>query len=114
MVVAIRRDRTRETVVRLSKTLIVAATAATVLGSTSGIAGGSSARSFANCTQLNGVYPHGVGRTNARDRVRGSTSPVTNFKRSNALYAHNDGGSRRYPGERDLDRDNDGVACEKL
>jgi len=54
-----------------------------------------------NCTQVHTKYAHGVGRAGARDRVRGSTPPVTTFKRSTRLY--NSG----------LDRDKDGVACEK-
>ena len=56
-----------------------------------------------NCTNFNRTYPHGVGRVGARDRG----GNVTTFKRSNKIYntaeRHNS----------DLDRDNDGVACEK-
>lgn len=56
-----------------------------------------------NCTNFNRTYPHGVGRVGARDRG----GDVTTFKRSNRLYntaeRHNS----------DLDRDNDGIACEK-
>jgi hypothetical protein len=58
-----------------------------------------------NCTAVNRRYPHGVGRRRARDKTSGD--PVTNFRRSNALYRtamrHNRG----------LDRDKDGIACEK-
>jgi hypothetical protein len=58
-----------------------------------------------NCTQVNRHYPHGVGKVGAHDKTSGD--PVTNFKRSNSLYAlaikHNRG----------LDRDHDGIACEK-
>ena len=50
---------------------------------------------------LNRVYPHGVGRYGARDHTSGT--PVTNFRRSNRLYRQNKG----------LDRDKDGIACEK-
>ena len=39
-----------------------------------------------NCTQVHTKYAHGVGKLGARDRVRGSTSPVTTFKRSTRLY----------------------------
>jgi hypothetical protein len=60
------------------------------------------ARSFANCTALNRVYKHGVGKWGARDHTSGTR--VTTFKRSNALYRANDG----------MDRDGDGIACEKL
>ena len=39
---------------------------------------------------------------------------MTNFKRSNRIYAYNDGKGGAPPREYDLDRDNDGIACEKL
>jgi hypothetical protein len=63
----------------------------------------SAARVFANCTALNKVYRHGVGRKGARDRVSGSTKPVTNFTVNNAVYYANT----------KSDRDRDGIACEK-
>ena len=58
-----------------------------------------------NCTVVNKRLPHGVGRANARDKTSGT--PVTNFRRDTALYntaARANGG---------LDRDKDGIACEK-
>jgi hypothetical protein len=57
---------------------------------------------FRNCSALNRVYPHGVGRYGARDHTR-TGNPVTNFRRSTRLYLRNRG----------LDRDKDGIACEK-
>jgi hypothetical protein len=61
---------------------------------------------FKNCTAMNKVYPHGVGKTTARDHTSGST-PVTTFKKSTTLY-------KKIVGYRSgLDRDHDGVACEK-
>jgi excalibur calcium-binding domain-containing protein len=84
-----------------------------VLAVGAGGAAATGARSYSNCTALNHVYPHGVGRSGAHDHTRSGTNPVTNFKVSNTLYAYNDGGAARHPGERDLDRDNDGVACEQ-
>jgi hypothetical protein len=39
---------------------------------------------------------------------------VTNFKRSNKVFSYNDGKAPYYSHERDLDRDNDKIACEKL
>jgi hypothetical protein len=60
-----------------------------------------------NCTQVHTKYAHGVGKLAARDRVRGSTSPVTTFKRSTRLY----NSAMRYNSR--LDGDKDGVACEK-
>lgn len=61
------------------------------------------AKKFKNCTALNKTYKHGVGKKGAKDKVRGSTKPVTNFKVSTALYNAN----------KKMDRDKDGVACEK-
>lgn len=60
---------------------------------------------FANCTAMNKVYPHGVGRDKAKDKTSGR--PVTTFKRSTTLY-------NKIIGYRSsLDRDRDGIACEK-
>ena len=60
-----------------------------------------SVRHFANCTQLNREYPHGVGLTGAHDKTSGT--PVTNFARRPAVYRANSGS----------DRDGDHVACER-
>jgi excalibur calcium-binding domain-containing protein len=62
-------------------------------------------RPYNNCTTLNKRYPHGVGKVGARDKTTGE--PVTNFKRSNRLYRT----AMSY--NRGLDRDKDGIACEK-
>ncbi len=59
-------------------------------------------KKYPNCTALNAAYRHGVGRVGARDRVT-SSRPVTNFYVNSALYRLN----------AHLDRDKDGVACEK-
>jgi hypothetical protein len=60
-----------------------------------------------NCTQLNKKYPHGVGKKNAKDTTSSGKKTVTNFKKSDSLYktamSYNKG----------LDRDKDGIACEK-
>lgn len=61
------------------------------------------AKKYANCTALNRVYPHGVGKSGAVDRVAGKTKPVRNFTKNNAVYAANT----------KSDRDKDGIACEK-
>lgn len=58
-----------------------------------------------NCTTVNKRLPHGVGRANARDKTSGT--PVTNFRRDTALY----NAAMRANGG--LDRDKDGIACEK-
>ena len=64
-------------------------------------------RSYPDCAHLNAHYPHGAGRPGATDRTSGR--PVTTFLADLPLYARNDGGK----GEHDLDRDNDGIACER-
>ena len=61
---------------------------------------------YKNCTNLNKKYPHGVGKVGARDHTSGD--PVTTFKRSTRLYRV----AMSY--NRGLDRDKDGIACEKL
>jgi Ni/Co efflux regulator RcnB len=96
----------------MKRMLLVLAAAASVAAASAGPAQLATARTaasvqapmlrFSNCTALHRVYPHGVGRYGARDHTR-SGDPVTNFKRSNTLYRQN---SR-------LDRDKDGIACEK-
>jgi excalibur calcium-binding domain-containing protein len=58
-----------------------------------------------NCKHVNARYPHGVGRRFAHDHTSGV--PVTNFKRSTLLY------NRAMSYNRGLDRDKDGIACEK-
>jgi hypothetical protein len=58
-----------------------------------------------NCTAVNKRYPHGVGRNKAHDHTSGV--PVTNFKHSTRLYKI----AMHY--NKSLDRDRDGIACEK-
>jgi hypothetical protein len=58
-----------------------------------------------NCTVVNRRYPHGVGRYGAHDKTTGV--PVTNVKHSTRLYKL----AMHY--NRSLDRDKDGIACEK-
>jgi hypothetical protein len=59
-----------------------------------------------SCKVVNERFPHGVGRRFAHDR-RKSGDPVTNFRRSTLIYRR----AMRY--NPDLDRDRDGIACEK-
>lgn len=61
-------------------------------------------KKYANCTALNKVYKHGVGRKGAKDKVSGKTKPVTDFTVYTATYNLN---------KAKLDRDKDGIACEK-
>jgi hypothetical protein len=58
-------------------------------------------KAYNNCTALNKVYRHGVGKKGAKDKTSGK--PVTNFKVSTPLYNAN----------KKLDHDKDGIACEK-
>ena len=58
-----------------------------------------------NCTAVNKRYRHGVGRNHAHDHTSGV--PVTNFKHSTRLYKT----AMHY--NKGLDRDKDGIACEK-
>ena len=62
-----------------------------------------------SCTNVHTRYPHGVGRSNARDHTSGT--PVTTFTHSTRLYnlAMSYNSQRGY----NLDRDHDGIACEK-
>jgi hypothetical protein len=61
---------------------------------------------YRNCSNFNTRYPHGVGKRFARDKTTGAP-PVTTFRRSTVLY------NRAMSYNRGLDRDKDGVACEK-
>lgn len=58
-----------------------------------------------NCTVVNKRLPHGVGRATARDKTSGT--PVTTFRRDTALY------NTAMRANGGLDRDKDGIACEK-
>ncbi|MEJ7647657.1 MAG: excalibur calcium-binding domain-containing protein [Nakamurella sp.] len=64
-------------------------------------------RVFKNCTDMNKVYKHGVGRKGAKDLANGKPKPkstaVTNFRIDTALYNAN----------KLRDGDKDGIACEK-
>ena len=87
--------------------LIASASAATgVAGVTSAPAArGAIQYLWQNCKHVNARYPHGVGKRFAHDKTSGI--PVTNFKRSTLLYL------RAMSYNRGLDRDKDGIACEK-
>jgi hypothetical protein len=74
-------------------------------GATASVTDARTAPQWDNCTGANERYPHGVGRVGARDKTKGT--PVTNFRRSNKIYR----AAMRV--NEDLDRDKDGIACEK-
>lgn len=84
------------------KRTIVAITATATLLAPVAVAEAKPAKAYRNCAQLNRVYKHGVGKPHARDHT--STRAVTNFRHSQKLYNANT----------KLDRDKDGIACEKL
>jgi hypothetical protein len=69
------------------------------------------AKHYKSCAALQKDYPHGVGRKGAKDKTSGTK--VTTFKVSNTVYGMNNGPRDQATGEYDLDRDNDGIACEK-
>lgn len=87
---------------RLSSILLALAALVLVLVATADAA---IPKQWANCTAVNKRYPHGVGKVGAHDKTSGT--PVTDFRRSNKLYAL---AMRYHPG---LDRDHDGIVCEK-
>ena len=91
----------------LRTTLLVLATAVigSVLAPTAAYA--TIPSKYANCTNLNKSYPHGVGRSTARDHVAAGAKPVTTWKHDTNAY----NSAMHY--NRGLDRDKDYIACEK-
>lgn len=61
-------------------------------------------KKYSSCAQLNQVYPHGVGRKGAKDKVARGKNPVRNFFVDSRTYQLNHAAR---------DRDGDGIACEK-
>ena len=72
-----------------------------VLTPFSSVCGPTSPPVYGNCDQLHATFPHGVGRPGAVDHTTGT--PVSNYYVSAYIYNANTG----------LDRDKDGIACEK-
>ena len=72
-------------------------------------------RTYSSCDSLNKDFRHGVGRRGAVDKTSGKR--VTTFTRNTTVYLLNNGprtdGAAVGKGQYDLDRDNDGIACEK-
>ncbi|MEU4428825.1 excalibur calcium-binding domain-containing protein [Actinoplanes sp. NPDC024001] len=88
---------------KLLRGLLIGALAVTGTTAVAVTPAAAKAKTYKNCTALNKVYKHGVGKKGAKDKVSGKSKPVTNFKVSNALYKAN----------KKSDRDKDGIACEK-
>jgi hypothetical protein len=80
---------------------LIAVAAVLAYGLIAGASSVAAPSAFANCTAMHHKYRHGIGKVGAHDHTSGV--PVTNFYRSNRLYYLN----------RHLDRDKDGIACEK-
>ncbi len=91
---------------RRTSTLLAGLVLAVSVGSV-GVAPAALAVSYANCTALQQTYAHGVGKATATDKVRGTTKPVTTWKKDTKAY------QKAVAARPDLDRDRDGVACEK-
>lgn len=83
-----------------------AAAAAPLVAATAPAADAAPTARYRNCAQLNRVYPHGVGKKGAVDKANGGRKahPVRNFKVDTRLYNSL---------SKSLDRDRDGIACEK-
>ncbi len=83
------------------KKMLIAAAATTLLLAGTAAQADAASKTYANCTALNKVYKHGVGRTGAHDHTSGK--PVVGFTHNTSLYNAN----------KKSDRDKDGIACEK-
>lgn len=86
---------------RLAAVLATAALLAPASLALAGPADAAAPKTYRNCTALNKVYPHGVGKPGAVDKTSGTK--VTTFTRNAKLYKAN----------AKSDRDKDGIACEK-
>ncbi|RYZ30960.1 MAG: hypothetical protein EOP01_04110, partial [Propionibacteriaceae bacterium] len=67
-------------------------------------------KAYRSCSAMHKDFPHGVGRVGAVDKS--SRPAVTAFFAHDKLYGYNDGKKPRHHKEKDLDTDNDGIACE--
>ncbi|MCU1678677.1 MAG: calcium-binding protein [Frankiales bacterium] len=94
----------------MKRTLILVATAALVVTMAPPASAAIPYKGYKDCAAMQRVYPHGVGRSGAVDSTSGTR--VRNFFVSTRLYLMNDNRVSS-AGQYDLDRDNDGIACEK-
>jgi hypothetical protein len=90
---------------RTASALAVAALSLTTLVGTALSADAAVPARYKNCTALQQTFKHGVGRSTARDHTSGK--PVTTFTHNTAAY------NKAVRANRGLDRDRDGIACEK-
>lgn len=92
----------KKTIARIGVAALLAAGTALPVATTSADA---APVKYKNCTALNKKWAHGVGRNDAKDKTSGT--PVTNFFHSTKQY------KKAMNNNRGLDRDKDGIACEK-
>jgi hypothetical protein len=92
---------------RVRRLSAISAAEAIVCATVAGTANAAIPAQWKNRAHVNRTFPHGLGKVGAHDRTT-SGAPVTNFKRSTRLYRI----AMSY--NRGLDRDKDGIACEKL
>ena len=94
---------------RMSKTSRLSATVAAIalalVATTAAPASATVPAKWKNCTVVNKTYKHGVGKVKAKDKTTGK--PVTTFRKSDSLY------NQAIKANKGLDRDKDGIACEK-
>jgi hypothetical protein len=102
-----RTPRTRTVLAGLAVSALVATSGVIGVGAVDSASG--AVRHWSSCAAMQRVHPHGVGKVGAHDKT--SSTPVRNFYKNTALYLGNNG--PRAGAEYDLDRDNDGIACEK-
>ena len=95
---------------KLNSPRILVVPAATILLISTGTATASATTApdpvkYSNCAKLNKVYPHGVAKAKGvKDKVARTTKPVTTFVVNLKVYNLN---------YKNLDRDKDGIVCEK-
>jgi uncharacterized membrane protein len=87
--------------IRTVATLVATVSLAAGAVATASSAQAAPPKAYKNCTQLQKVYPHGVGKPGAKDKTSGT--PVTSFTKNKKVYQLNT----------KSDRDKDGIACEK-
>lgn len=91
----------------MKKLLGAAVCAAALLGGTvaAPVHAEAATTKFKNCASMNKVYKHGVAKKKGvKDKVRGNTKPVTNYTVNAKVYQAS---------YKSLDRDKDGIMCEK-
>src|SRR3954471_18633421 len=58
-------------------------------------------RLYSSCAKFNAKYPHGVGKATANDKTKGTSPPVTTFKRSTKIYNLALSYNKRLDGDKD-------------